>query len=268
MKRRIFYLFILCFTTCVYAQRQVRDAANLAQEKRNVYEKWGDWKPTNKGLFGSFHPHYLAAWGPFSKKNKRYRRGKDIRPLKADGNESIRYGEVRFQRDRVEELQKSFDSIYNKTLNEFAHWTSIGSQNDPLYLLYYKKALRPFENFPKNPTHGLQWGMDNKTFNKLKSIGAIEELINQIKELEDTFDLAKYADMPRGKRYLLYHKVLIGWRKFSNALYNYKRTYRKIDLYEKYGGDKVISVYNENLERKSDLEIVQAVLDKHIMKLK
>lgn len=268
MIKKIFFITsCLLFSNIGFTQKKLKDEALVAQEKRQVFERWGDWKPRAKRFLGiQYSVPYAFAWGDLShKRNMQYRRGKDIRPLKADGEETQRQLNVTLARNEAEKLKISLDSIYNRSLSDFAHWTSITNKADPLYLIYYRKALKPFTDFPAQPQNKQQWGIkEDKVYQTLLKTGMIDDLQRDLDLLHDTYDKAMYSDMPRGKRFLMYHKVLMGWRRFKSKLVGYDRDYTRLVYYERYGTDATDRLFDYNNNRRSDYEIVQQIIDKNL----
>ena len=78
------------------------------------------------------------------------------------------------------------------------------SEADPLYLLYYKKELKPLENpgeeaFDDVPTDVQDY---------LQDTGALDWFQKEMERLAERYQLAKKLDMERGQRILMYHRIL------------------------------------------------------------
>lgn len=222
------YITLLLFLIPLFlsAQRKINDPALLAQEKRQVFEQWGDWKPdpVYPKIFGvkvgpNINVPHSMAWGMLApNRNRRYKNGEDIRPLKATGEENIRQGKAQIMKEQAKAIKKSVDSIYQRSLSDMAHWTSLTTSADPLYLLYYKKMLDPLKKFSENPKQS-DWGIKNyTTYSKIKQTGQLKTLQEKLDILKDKYKKATTLDMPRGKRFLMYHETLIGWRELQRMI--------------------------------------------------
>lgn len=222
----ITFVISFCFLGKAQSYKKIKDPALLAQEKRMVFEKWGDWKPdpVYPKLFGirigeNISPHYAIAWGKWlaPRRNRRYKNGPDIRPLRAGGEETNRLMNVLLMKKQAELIQKSVDSIRKSSQDDMLHWTHLTVNADPLYLLYYKKMLEPLQKFPTNPNTYKDWGFESKeVLKQIKETGQLDVLKEKLFLSKDTYQKAKKLDMPRGKRFLMFHKSLIKWREFES----------------------------------------------------
>ena len=141
---RVFLLMLLLtFSSIVTAQRRLYDPTIVSQEKRQVFESWGDWRPYGKWRFGiQTNFNYATVWGWLAPaRNRRYKKGEDIRPLKPDGIEVQRLGEVKLQEEQTKQIKVEIDSLYKRNMQDFAHWTPLTVDADPLWLLYYKRMI-------------------------------------------------------------------------------------------------------------------------------
>lgn len=264
MKKK--YLTIIFFTTSFIVSGQtvkrLNDPFIVAQEKRQVFEKWGDFSPHPKyNLLGiQTNVAYARAWGWMAhSRNRRYKNGPDIRPLRTGGEETIRMIKAQTMKRQAELSKVSIDSIYKRSLSDMAHWTSLTATADPLFLLYYKKMLEPLKQFPEEPKTHTQWGLKNdKIFQKMKSTGQIKVLQEELHILKETYKKAMTLDMPRGKRFLMYHKALIGWRKFSKTLSGAERSYLTAMEYEEKKRKKISTeMFTRN---QSDRDIIESIM--------
>lgn len=85
----IIFLSLLPITT-VFGQvsvKRLNDPAIVAQHKRMVFERWGDWRPYPKYFLGvQTNFAYATVWGWLApSRNRDYKNGADIRPLKPSG---------------------------------------------------------------------------------------------------------------------------------------------------------------------------------------
>jgi len=186
-----------------------------------VFEGWGDWRPYPKYLLGiQTNFAYATVWGMWApSRNRDYKDGPDIRPLKPTGLETQRFGELELQRKETERIKMETDTIHKRSVQDFAHWTSATVSADPLWLLYYNRMLKPLREFPDNPQNYLEWGFQKpEVYQTLLSTGGISLLKEKLDLLKDKYNISRTVDMPRGKRFLMYHETLIGWRKFSSEI--------------------------------------------------
>ena len=234
MKQTILYVCLLASTvvSAQYKITKVKDEALNAQEKRQGFQQWGDFKPEAEyyTIFGTkvgpqLSKNHSMVWGWLSyngrKYNHRYMDGEDIRPLSATGLETQRQLKAMVMQREAETIKKHVDSIYKRSLSDMAHWTSLTVNADPLFLLYYKRMLTPLKNFPDRPETYSQWGFkDEKAFENAKHTGQLQPLQEKLDIIKGIYEKATTLDMPRGKRFLMYHKALIGWREFKRMLQN------------------------------------------------
>ncbi|WP_297984208.1 hypothetical protein [uncultured Chryseobacterium sp.] len=217
-------LIALIFSENLKAQftiKRLNDPSIVAQQKRMVFEGWGDWRPYPKYLLGiQTNFAYATVWGMWApSRNRDYKDGPDIRPLKPTGLETQRFGELELQRKETERIKMETDTIHKRSVQDFAHWTSATVSADPLWLLYYNRMLKPLREFPDNPQNYLEWGFQKpEVYQTLLSTGGISLLKEKLDLLKDKYNISRTVDMPRGKRFLMYHENLIGWRKFSSEI--------------------------------------------------
>lgn len=249
-----------------YSQNKLNDPSIVAQHKRQVYESWGDFRPYPKYILGiQTNFAYATVWGWLSPSiNQRYKDGEDIRPLKPTGLEYQRLAEVELQRKEAEKIKIEVDTIYKRNLQDMAHWTSATVDADPLWLLYYKRMLSPLKNFPENPQNYNDWLIkDENTYQSMLRRGTIKKLQEQLDLLKDKYKISRTVDMPRGKRFLMYHETLIGWRKFFNSL---KRNSQQSTIALDY--QKIIDGFKNNKNKisqqaRTDKEIIQNIMIKY-----
>lgn len=217
-------LIALIFSENLKAQftvKRLNDPSIVAQQKRMVFEGWGDWRPYPKYLLGiQTNFAYATVWGMWApSRNRDYKDGLDIRPLKPTGLETQRFGELELQRKETERIKMETDTIHKRSVQDFAHWTSATVSADPLWLLYYNRMLKPLREFPDNPQNYLEWGFQKpEVYQTFLSTGGISLLKEKLDLLKDKYNISRTVDMPRGKRFLMYHETLIRWRKFSSEI--------------------------------------------------
>ncbi|MDO5608722.1 MAG: hypothetical protein Q4G08_09740 [Capnocytophaga sp.] len=266
MKNRCLLLIFSGMPIFLSAQmvKRLNDPFIVAQEKRQVYEKWGDFMPYPKYFLGiQTNWAYSSTWGWWQapKRNPEYKNGPDIRPLRLGGEETIRMAKAQVMKTQAELIKESIDSIKQRSMSDMAHWTNLTSQADPLYLLYYKRMLDPLKNMPENPNNAKDWGFESyDAYEIAKSTGQIKMLQEELDILKDTYKKAMTLDMPRGKRFLMYHKALIGWRNFERTI---KELGIQTEIYSRY--KQKINDYQEatHPERnRTDKEIAQDIMQR------
>lgn len=239
--RNITYIILLCSST-LFAQnvKRINDEAVVAQEKRMVFQQWGDWKPRAKYILGIQVSYwYGSVWGDIyaPPENRRYRNGEDIRPLKPTGLETQRNGLVLTMKERADEIKVYSDTLSSRARADFLHWTSLTSQADPLYLLYYKRMLRPLREMSDNPSNYIEWGFSTEeSYQIARRNGTLNIIQRELELLKDDFRMATTVDMPRGKRFIKYHHILMGWRKLQRIIRSadeigitFKKSKQKLD---------------------------------------
>ncbi|MDV3896591.1 hypothetical protein CMT52_19070 [Elizabethkingia anophelis] len=258
----LFMAGTLCLAPALPAQNRLNDEAIVSQHKRQVFESWGDWRPYGKYFLGvQTNFAYSTVWGMLSpSRNRDYKDGEDIRPLKANGIEVQRLAQVELQRQEAEKIKINVDTLYKRNMQDLAHWTSLTVDADPLWLLYYKRMLSPLNNFPDNPQNYTDWRLkDDESYQTLLSIGVIKRLQENLDLLKDKYKISRTVDMPRGKRFLMYHETLIGWRKFLYELNGFNNKTNLVLDYKKML-DKFRNTNKEIALHRDDKEIVASVM--------
>lgn len=260
----IFFLLIFSFPYSFGQMRRIEDKAIVAQHKRMVYERWGDFRPYPRYILGiQIRPAYALTWGWLApSRNRRYRRGADIRPLSPDGEETLRFAEIQLQKRNAERIKEGVDSLLQDNRNDFKHWNPLTVDVDPLWLLYYKRMLRPLKDFPENPQTYADWGFTNPdVYNRLVANSDIEILKEKLELLKEKYRISRTVAMPRGKRFLMYHKILVEWRKFKQRKDAFdKRSFRGLELGQMMF---VVNTSNVNFNHRSDTEIVREILERN-----
>ena len=249
----------------LYSQNILNDPSIVAQHKRQVFESWGDWRPYPKYLLGvQTNFAYATVWGWLSPSiNQSYKNGTDIRPLKPTGLEVQRLINTELQKLEVGKIKVEVDTLYKRNVQDLAHWTSATVDADPLWLLYYKRMLNPLKYFPQFPQDYNEWQLkDEETFQQLKRIGAINRLQEKLNLLKDKYQISRTVDMPRGKRFLMYHETLVDWRKFINEIKSFDN---KSNIALEYR--KLLKIFSGNdnplSKHQTDKEIVQNIMQKY-----
>lgn len=196
--------------------KNITDKARVAQEERMVFSNWGNFLPKPKNILGvNMNPHYTLTWSwgaatfGMYPKNKKYREGPDIRPLGPKGEQTQRQLSNSILLNTSNNYKKFADTIGTSATNEFLYHTSVTSDVDPLWQLYYKTELKPVYNFNYNTF------INKIPLKKRKylNVGNMDTwLIEQMDVLEDRLKNTRSEVMDRGSRILGYHKILLDYR--------------------------------------------------------
>lgn len=226
----VFYLFLFCSSN---AQMRMNDPSIVHQEKRQVYDSWGNWYPKPKYFLGvQTNFAYATVWGNWAPaRNRRYRRGEDIRPLKAGGLEMQTYSQVVLMQEQTDKLMKNTEEWLKVEQNEFLNVTNVTAVADPLYLVYYKPNLKSLEEFNPHSIFYRDWGFfREKAFREAFEYGMIKHYAEMILDLQDQYEIAKGVNVARGKRLLLYHDIFLEWRSLRRRIKDLENTFHLQDL--------------------------------------
>ena len=204
VKKGKFFL-LLFIATSAFGQsiKKLNDPSIVAQHKRMTYESWGDWRPYPKYFLGiQTNFAYATVWGMWAPSiNRDYKNGEDIRPLKPNGEQNLRLAQLKLQEEEAKRIKAALDTIYKRNVQDFAHWTSATVDADPLWLLYYKRMLKPITEFPNTPQNFIEWRLkDQQTFETLNTTGTLKRLQEELDIIKEKYAISRSMDMPRGKR--------------------------------------------------------------------
>lgn len=262
MKKTIGFIVMLMLSHVLFGQKRLYDPTIVSQQKRQVFERWGDWRPYPKYFLGiQTNFSYATVWGWMAPaRNRRYKNGEDIRPLKVGGIENQRLAEVKLQEEESKKIKVEIDSIYKRNVQDLAHWTPATVDADPLWILYYKRMLTPLKKFPEKPSNYRDWGFkDEETYEHLKKMGELDFLQKKLDLMKENYTIARTLSMPRGKRFLKYHKCLIEWRKFKNLIAESEAESNWFTKWENMFSKKK----NIKYEPKTDTEIVVSAINNY-----
>lgn len=263
------FLVFLCVAVAASAQisvKRLNDPAIVAQHKRMTFESWGDWRPYPKYFLGiQTNFAYATVWGMWAPKiNRDYKDGDDIRPLKSTGEQILRFAQLKFQEEEVKKIKAASDTIYKRSVQDLAHWTSATVDADPLWLLYYKRMLKPITEFPDNPQNFMEWRLkDQQTFETLNSTGTLKRLQEELDLIKEKYTLSRTMDMPRGKRFIMYHETLIRWRIFVQELRKYNNRTTLLLDYKNILNNHLTTALPTQWTPNSDKGIVQNVMQQY-----
>ena len=267
-KKGSLILFVLTITE-VFGQisvKRLNDPAIVAQHKRMTFESWGDWRPYPKYFLGiQTNFAYATVWGMWAPKvNRDYKDGEDIRPLKPTGEQNLRLAQLKFQEEQAKKIKAASDTIYKRSVQDFAHWTSATVDVDPLWLLYYKRMLKPITEFPDAPQNFIDWQLkDQLTYDTLNSTGTLTRLQEELDLIKDKYSMSRSMDMPRGKRFVMYHETLIRWRKFVQELRRHNQKTRLLLEYKNIVNNHVSTTLPTQWSPDSDKNIVDGVMQQY-----
>jgi len=262
------YFLLLLMIANVFGQtvKRLNDPSIVAQHKRMTFESWGDWRPYPKYFLGiQTNFAYATVWGMWSPSiNQDYKNGDDIRPLKPTGTQNQRLAEVKFQEEQAKKIKAASDTIYKRSVQDFAHWTSATVDADPLWLLYYKRMLKPITEFPDNPQNFIEWRLkDQQTYETLNTTGTLKRLQEELDLIKEKYSLSRSMDMPRGKRFLMYHETLIKWRKFAEELRKHNNKTTLLLDYKNILKNHLSTALPQGFTPQTDKQIVQNIMQQY-----
>ncbi len=267
-KKGTFFLFLL-ITCGAFAQLSVKrlnDPSIVAQHKRMTFERWGDWRPYPKYFLGiQTNFAYATVWGMWApSRNRDYKDGPDIRPLKPTGEQNLRLAQLKFQEEEAKKIKAASDTIHKRSIQDFAHWTSATVDADPLWLLYYKRMLKPITEFPDTPQNFMEWRLkDQQTYETLNTTGTLKRLQEELDLIKEKYSMSRTMDMPRGKRFLMYHETLIKWRKFVQELRKYNNKTTLLLDYKNILKNHLSTGIPQGFTPQTDQQIVQNVMQQY-----
>lgn len=244
--------------------KRIKDPHIVGQEKRQVFLEWGDWQPKKKNFLGvNVNYHYTMVWGWLApKRNRRYKDGDDIRPLSVTGLQNQRYATTLIQEDRTKRILEEANVVHDETFDEYMHISSLSVEADPLYILYYKRELSDCGRLRGSEINIFRvLGMKNETFKANQRYGILKTLKIDAEKLEAKYRMAKSADMPRGKRILLYHECLKDLRKLRKYVdYLNRQTTNRIKADERLARLERMKKNGTITKERRDAEIFMDVL--------
>lgn len=267
--KKIQLLQLMLSTVLLFGQfsvKRLNDPSIVAQHKRMTFESWGDWRPYPKYFLGiQTNFAYATVWGIWAPKiNRDYKDGDDIRPLKPTGEQNFRFAQLKFQEEEAKKIKAASDTIYKRSVQDLAHWTSATVDADPLWLLYYKRMLKPITEFPDTPHNFNEWRLkDQQTYETLNTTGAIKRLQEELDLIKEKYSMSRSMDMPRGKRFIMYHETLIRWRKFVQELRKYNNKTTLLLDYKNILNSHVSTALPNQWTPDSDKNIVQNVMQQY-----
>lgn len=267
VKKGKFFL-LLFIATSAFGQsiKKLNDPSIVAQHKRMTFESWGDWRPYPKYFLGiQTNFAYATVWGMWAPSiNRDYKNGEDIRPLKPNGEQNLRLAQLKLQEEETKKIKAASDTIYKRSIQDFAHWTSATVDADPLWLLYYKRMLKPITEFPNTPQNFIEWRLkDQQTYETLNTTGTLKRLQEELDLIKEKYAMSRSMDNPRGKRFLMYHETLIKWRNFVQELRKHNNKTTLLLDYKNILKNHLSTTLPTSWNPASDKQIVQSTMQQY-----
>ena len=251
MKTLLFLFSSLLLFAGAGAQVNIRDKHITNQQERMVFKSWDEDKFTPKPGFLGLNPLYWITWGLHPNYPDT-----DLRPLGPHGPQSSRMALLVAMSAAEQQYKLQSDSIAQTAIENLATHSSLLSDFDPLWMMYYSSALSPLENPPKNSLSTL--GLPE--LNYLQQSGFISWYEKEHEQLRERLKVARRADMERGSRILYYHRLLLEYRKLQASWEDKKRQSRRFIETK----DQRAKLLKRNTpltrEKRSDIEIADQVL--------
>ena len=262
------FVLLLFIATSAFGQsiKKLNDPSIVAQHKRMTFESWGDWRPYPKYFLGiQTNFAYATVWGMWAPSiNRDYKNGEDIRPLKPNGEQNLRLAQLKLQEEETKKIKAASDTIYKRSIQDFAHWTSATVDADPLWLLYYKRMLKPITEFPNTPQNFIEWRLkDQQTYETLNTTGTLKRLQEELDLIKEKYAMSRSMDMPRGKRFLMYHETLIKWRNFVKELRKHNNKTTLLLDYKNILKNHLSTTLPTSWNPASDKQIVQSTMQQY-----
>lgn len=258
MKTIVIFLMLTAFSGIGFAQMVIRDEAIIYQQERMVYKQWDKkkFKPEFKWYNPSSYTAYALTWLLMSD----YKNGADLRPLRAGGEQTQRLALAAAMQVSSNYYKTEADTLRNTAVAELANYSGTVSGLDPLYNLYYKKELSPLDNIEANAFKNVP---ANVTTYMAKS-GAYNWYLTEMNSLKERFQNAKSVDIDRGQRILLYHRILLEYRKIAeNWKFKLSSAQMMLSYQEKMKNKNTKgSTYFNRTTTKSEDEIMKNILNK------
>ena len=231
-----------------------------------TFESEGYWRRYTKYCLGiQTNFAYATVWGMSAPSiNRDYKNGEDIRPLKPNGEQNLRLAQLKLQEEETKKIKAASDTIYKRSIQDFAHWTSATVDADPLWLLYYKRMLKPITEFPNTPQNFIEWRLkDQQTYETLNTTGTLKRLQEELDLIKEKYAMSRSMDMPRGKRFLMYHETLIKWRNFVQELRKHNNKTTLLLDYKNILKNHLSTTLPTSWNPASDKQIVQSTMQQY-----
>ncbi|MDO5664482.1 MAG: hypothetical protein Q4G63_04385 [Bacteroidia bacterium] len=220
MKKNILTLIVAVLCGSLSAQViHIQDKSLRAHNERMVHKSWGEFRPYPKYFLGvQTNPNYGLVWGLFApRRNKRYKNGEDIRPLKPTGLQNQRYISAHNSYLYAKQVKEKSDVVGNEAVEELMYYDKTTAKADPIYILYFREVLKPISEYNKlNPYYDKKVSFQVASI--LRKTGIEEKVVEEMELLKDRLSTAFNNDMERGQRLIFYHRILDDFRSFDASL--------------------------------------------------
>ncbi|RZM22964.1 MAG: hypothetical protein EOO88_27725 [Pedobacter sp.] len=196
------------------AQIHIRDEHITNQQERMVFKSWDEDKFTPKPGFLGLNPMYWLTWGLHPNYPDT-----DLRPLGPTGPQNHRLALAAVMSSAEERFKLQSDSIRHTAEFNFAQYSGLLSDFDPLWNLYYSSVLQPLNASPVD----LLAGLKVNEVNALNRSGFISWYQGEHQALRERLTLARNSDIERGSRIIYYHRLLLEYRKLQASWEEKKR---------------------------------------------
>lgn len=205
----LIFIAFWAFDCRVMAQMRLNDQAIIYQQERMVYKQWDRDKFIPKWRW--WRP---STWAPYAATwllQPSYKKGPDLRPLKPGGEQTQRLALAVAMQTSSNYYKKEADTLRNTAIAEYANYAGVVSSADPLYQLYYKKELAPLSNI----TGEALKNVPSDVAIYIAESGYYEWYITEMNSLAERFKNARTADLDRGQRVLMYHRIMLEQRELA-----------------------------------------------------
>lgn len=251
MKAITFLICLLWLSLAGSAQVAIRDEFIINQQERMVFKSWDASKFTPKPGFLGLNPMYWITWGLHPNYPDT-----DLRPLSPSGPQTVRLGLIAAMNSTQEAYKAHADTLRNTAVSNFAAYSASLGDADPLWNIYYRSALSPLANLPELHLNSLSNGQRKY----IDQTGILSWYTEQHQALSERLRLAKSTDMERGSRILLYHRLLLEYRKLQAAWEDKLRaskTYLNLSLKKQKIKERSTGITDQRL---SDIQIADKIL--------
>lgn len=183
---------------------------------------WDNFTPNpNRFLGVPTNPLWWSTWAF----HKDYHET-DRRPLSPDGPQTQRMAFAIVMHTATKQYEKEQAEIKKTALKEMVRISGDLSAGDPLYILYYKGELEPLTDTYKG---GAFADLNFEEFAYMAKTGSIDWFNLKYQELQESYEVATSADMERGQRMLMYHRIMLDMDKLCKN-WEYKKRVAKMIL--------------------------------------
>jgi hypothetical protein len=185
----------------LFAQSTIKDDAVTHQEQRMVFQQWNQKQFDPKAGFLSLNPYYWLVWGLFYPNYHKT----DLRPLSPGGPQTQRLALVAVQNTEDNNYKLQSDTVQTTALSQLASQSSLLSDTDPLWLLYYKSQFNPLLNYSATSILG---PLTPQVSSELVKDGLYNWYSSELAALKERLNGARTTNQDRGSRILSYYRLL------------------------------------------------------------